>query len=374
MVLLAGALIATGFWLAWPRDPLLMKVARPIVRVDTVKQELCWLSAHQLLIVTTEEESCYTEDRNGSLATAPWQGSADVLDLTTHTKTHLVALTNLLKRTSSPDWGSLGEFEISPDGVWLLWETHLMRGASSPYRHLARLDGTHYRDWSPEKGWWGEAFFLDAAHLVQMKGLTEKCLMVCDLQSPQNDREYRQAEQAKIGLAQYADRQPFFVRVVKSDNRKQDFAEIEVYRTEDQVQTLFGSMLDDEATRVRNAPSPIRTRKLAMPTGADLWQWTVSPQQRSIFYDIQNSRTSPLLSWLHRLLPHFSKKPTAREELWVSEADGQGMHAIGYIPIPSETPASDVARLEHLQWLPDGKQISFLYRDTLYVVSAKPKK
>jgi len=28
--------------------------------------------------------------------------------------------------------------------------------------------------------------------------------------------------------------------------------------------------------------------------------------------------------------------------------------------------------IEHLQWLPDGKQISFLHRGKLYVMSAKP--
>ena len=367
IVLIAGALTATGVWLALPRDPLLMEVARPLVHVDTRKQELCWLSAHQLLIVTTEEEPGYTEGRNGSLATAPWQGSADVLDTTTHTKTHIAALTSLLTRTTPPEWGALNGFEMSPDGVWLQWASHFQRGTSLPSKHLARLDGSHYREWRPY--YYEDGFFPDTLHLVQIEGY-EPMMMICDLQNPRNDREYRNLEQAKTVLAQYAIGHPVFIKVSEpNDNLRQGSTEIDTYRMEDRIQMLISSW-NERAGRARNPPRPIRTHELVLPTGTELVVTAVSPQQESILYNLRISQTNPLLSWLHRILPNFSTKPTDRFGLWVSGADGHGMHEIGSVPSPD----SAAFPLGDIHWLPDGKQISFFYHDTLYVVPAEPEK
>ena len=69
-------------------------------------------------------------------------------------------------------------------------------------------------------------------------------------------------------------------------------------------------------------------------------------------------------SWIdrlrHRLDPSTPLHTEREDEIWVSGLDGSQMTEIG----------SDSRPLFQLQWLPGGKQLSFLYREGLYTVPA----
>jgi len=117
-----------------------------------------------------------------------------------------------------------------------------------------------------------------------------------------------------------------------------------------------------------------------LPGAPGLCQEKVSPQETAILHYVQATRSQPLRVWLHRILSAVALKPTAREELWVSRPDGQGVHLIGYVPAKLNADGSvhdyhedQKGALANLQWLPGGKQVSFIYAGTLYVVPAEPE-
>ena len=82
-----------------------------------------------------------------------------------------------------------------------------------------------------------------------------------------------------------------------------------------------------------------------------------------------------MISWLHRLFPKIDSEPTLREGFWASRADGGGLREIGEVSLPWS--AHDhfwENTFDDIQWLPDGKQISFVYHGMLYIVPAEPEK
>jgi len=87
-----------------------------------------------------------------------------------------------------------------------------------------------------------------------------------------------------------------------------------------------------------------------------------SGQNSTILYDLRFETIPPLMGWLHRILPRIPATPRITEGLWVSRVDGTGMREIGHV-----SGANDRC-LEDIEWLPDGKHISFVYRGMLYTV------
>jgi hypothetical protein len=367
--MVAVALAVVAIWREWPRERLLIEVARPIVKMDAEKTSVCWRSTRQLLIVTTEQGASVADNGNGTPKWTAWKGYADLLDTTTHTRSRLTALTDLLKRTSVYSVGQPTSFELSPDGTWLLWDTFAFNYWLLP--RAAHMDGTHYRKWDCYRD--EDTFFLDSHSLVQMNMNPNVPMMVVrDLLNPKNDREYSKPEQAKAILARYAAEQPVFITVPQPGSDvvgTQTRANIEMYRTQDWLQRIHA-----EDNGGQGAPTPIQTWTLEFPMGAILQRAKVSPQQRAIFFDRAGSQLSPLLIWLHRMIPKFNPKPTINEALWVSHADGRGLREVGYVPAQPGVSGSPTDGLKDVQWLPDGKQVSFVYHGTLYVVPAVPGK
>ena len=99
-----------------------------------------------------------------------------------------------------------------------------------------------------------------------------------------------------------------------------------------------------------------------------------SPDQRMILYHLLSAYTSPVQALLRLIHSGSSKPPLETESLWVSETDGQGFHEIGHVVVPFVP--QDIAGeaenvLTHVEWLPGGNQVAFVYRHTLYVVAVK---
>jgi len=377
--MIAVALVVVTIWRAWPRERLLIEVARPIVKVepewsnysDPENEETYWLTSNQLLIVTPDQNNRDRDrhDLYGNYAQKTWQGSADILNTKTHTRSHLSALTDLIERTTVRPMWRPDRFELSPDGTWIQWQTY--SGSDGwPLPRAARLDGTHYREWFRDKRG-QENFFLDSRHICQIEANAQPSMKVRDLQSPNQDKKCSTPEQTDAVLAQYALHQPLYIDVPAFDDEgASGEVEVDTYRMQARLQLRLSSW-----GRAHQSPKPLLVKKIVLPTGAKLRSGGISPQQQSLCFDLHMSRTPPLFDWLHRIIPAFAIRPAVTTEtLWMSRTDGAGMHEIGYVPAPLDENGDQAQQIRHLEWLPDGKQISFIYRDTLYVVPAVPEK
>jgi len=369
---IVGSVLAVAvFWWIWPRERMLMDVARSIEGVNLGKQSAYWVSSHQILLITSP--SMWEQgNSSGGTATKKEQISAELLDTANGMTTPLAGFTALLNKTGRTPF----RVEMSPDGDWLLWQDVYVAPRKSGVRgwrfpstgeYSAHLDGTHFRAWMPAHV--DETFFLDSQYLVRLRSW-KPMLTVCDLSDPTKDRQYPKPEQAQTILTRYAAHQPVFNTVrYPNGGYLQDSAQVESYHTEDRLQRLLS--LQNEG---RGAPQPIQVHPLTFPGGSSLGDSEYAPQGRAVFYQLSVSRLPPLQAWLNRLLPRLDLKPMETEELWVSAGDGQGLHKIGSVPIKSDANGSSEDHLLYCQWLPDGRQISLVYHNKLYVVPAVPEK
>jgi len=163
--LLLAALGIVGIGLAWPHEPLLTQVGRPVIKADSMKQDLCWLSVDRLLIVTTKQVGGFVRGKAHPAVWTKWQGSADLLDTSNHKTSHLTDLTDLLQRTIGNSEEAPMEFKASPDSQWLFWNTYT-GNHGTPLPHSARLDGTHYR--ALHRTFMNNNFFFNSHSLVQI--------------------------------------------------------------------------------------------------------------------------------------------------------------------------------------------------------------
>jgi hypothetical protein len=69
--------------------------------------------------------------------------------------------------------------------------------------------------------------------------------------------------------------------------------------------------------------------------------------------------------WMDKILARINFTRGVPMELWVSRIDGTGMHLVG-----SEPYMTDEDLLCDLQWLPDGKRITFTFRGSVFAVPA----
>ena len=355
--LMLGILGAVGIGLAWPRERLLLTVARPVVRMDPTKENAVWLSTDRLLMVNVEQNSVTGRFKNGSLTLLKqrWEVSADLLDTHTGVRTPQAELTRRLMAAPSDS------FEASPDGRWFFWDTGMLGRQSGYLSHAMQLDGSHYREWKHREPI-GDHFFPDARHLVQMTA--PDTMIVRDLLDAAQDRKYSEPEQIRAVLTRYAVQQPFWIRVDASRKHPtDDCVEIDTYATQDRLRLLA-------ALHHQDAVKPLQKREIRLPEGVEFEEGAASPPQKFVFYNAHKTRTNALLSWMHRILPKFDPKPTAALGLWGSRDDGSSLHEIGHIPVPLDANGNPRDWLTDLQWLPDGKEISFVYRGTLYRVAA----
>ncbi len=363
---LTFAVVAAAGWIVRPRERLLTNLAHPLIPFNVEAQQAVWVSPNQLLLLTTQP--------NGNFA--QWQGTAEILNTSTMSRKNLAALTDLLKRQIVSPLSAPQGFDASPDGKWLRWETPPPKGTEVTESTVC-LDGTNYSETSYDSAnerSQEEEFFLDARHLVRMSGRSP-IMVVRDLLDPSQDKTYTASEQAKPILAHYASREPVFASITDpAESVDNGYVEIETYRTQDRMQRIFANGLPTQS-----APTPLMTRKQKLPEGATLLESKISRQQ-GIVYHLAVARMPSLFAWLNRLSPTFALKSTLTEELWVSRADASEMHEIGYVPVKLEAQGNAVGIgvpeyfLGDIRWLPDGKQISFVYGNSLYVMSAETGK
>src|SRR5262249_55625630 len=122
------------------------------------------------------------------------------------------------------------------------------------------------------------------------------------------------------------------------------------------------------------------------PPGArsDSTSLTISPQGDRVAWAFETDSVPSWSSWLHKIFPSYRVTSHHVCELWVSRLDGNDMHEVGHLELNPQTsiPQSSMAvarqlltyalqdHPDQIRWLPDGKRLSFLYKDALYTVPA----
>ena len=370
LILLFGTLTAAGVGLGWPRERLLTDVAHPILKLKTESVETLWLSAHQLLLVTTTEEPELMKARNGVSPSSGWKGVVELFDTATGVQTPLPRLTDLLQGTLVSPGATPGNFATSPDGAWILWYTakRSSRGAIPHVTsHVAQLDGAHYRTWYHSA--LESAFFLDSRRLGFMT-LGKPGITLCSLYASTPDQKISTMVEADAIMASSEAQHPNYITAGEAEDANAAGAvEIGSYRNHDSWHHYFFS-----SRQPQNPLQPFQKHILQLPVGAKLQSSEASPQQQFLWYHLQTAQTPPFFVWLHRLFPNLSVKPVLTESLWISRPDGKGMQELGYVLTHPDADGDPEDLLGNIQWLPDGKMISFVYHGTLYVLPVNTEK
>ena len=112
----------------------------------------------------------------------------------------------------------------------------------------------------------------------------------------------------------------------------------------------------------------VRKFKIHMPSYVVLVDLAFSPHGDRIAWVLMQTHPSPASALLHRILPMVKLVPKTVTGLWVSQIDGSNLHEIGHLDNPSGP--NKIPPIDYVRWLPDGKKLSFVYRDALYTVPA----
>ena len=97
-----------------------------------------------------------------------------------------------------------------------------------------------------------------------------------------------------------------------------------------------------------------------------------SPQGDRIAWVLTVSETPPFNNVLGRLFPSSAMQNQEILGIWVSQIDGSKMHEVGHIkkPLRPFNDNTETDNLDDIEWLPDGRHLSFVYKDTLWMIEA----
>jgi hypothetical protein len=120
--------------------------------------------------------------------------------------------------------------------------------------------------------------------------------------------------------------------------------------------------------------APARSPKswnVTMPPQSVRGKMMLSPQADRILWIVEK-QSSWVSSWLSRLPFAYNRPYSGDEAIYVSQLNGTGMRQLFSAPTQRQRrgPTTMIkVPLTEIQWLPDGKRISFVYEDSLYLAS-----
>lgn len=103
-----------------------------------------------------------------------------------------------------------------------------------------------------------------------------------------------------------------------------------------------------------------------LPQGAQVLEVVSSETGDRLAWSVRFFRQPPLYGLLRPAYRYIGQGYGQSIELWVSDRDGRNLRRIGIQEL--EKPGEIVPNC--LAWLPDGRRVSFLYLDSLYVIEA----
>ena len=220
-------------------------------------------------------------------------------------------------------------WELSPDKKWILWT---VRGDNIVY--AAKLDGRDYRKWNVA------------------------------------------GEERQISRIRWQDNRNWFVEQKNFKTNKP----VSILRGDVEIQkpNSLQPAINFEGYQDWNLSFPPRAYQTllssaALPANTQIMtKHTDNARQRvALLIDCKRRPHYPL--WLERLLPQSWKRERSRIELWTCKPDGTEGKYAGYIteewkPLSTIPGSSELVVPQSLRWLPDGKRISFLYKEILRIV------
>ncbi len=330
LIFVAGLLgiVAIGTTLL-PQEPLLLDRAVKVVDVPG------WWSPE-----STACDYRWVSDTVLFTGTGEWRLNNPILyDILSHRQTPLTLLQKHLQKEN--DMGT-NDWELSPDGKWLLWTMELYSDVRA-----ARLDGSGFQivalpppgntvgliGWEEDSHHWrAEGFDYSSGKLTNVFG--------GDVSLP-----------GKGHSLPLSAGEAFFhsdsVRVDKDSN-------CIVVRLPE-----AGYVADSKGKSVTLRPP--RDRKII-----DIVQ---SNEGNQLAWLLVSVRTPLMAKWLRLLYPRYAVPPHTYIEMWLSRLDGSDMREVGYIV--AEGDADEAEQPDNLRWLPSDKKISFLYKEALWTVAAE---
>jgi hypothetical protein len=363
---LGAIFVAALVFLCWPREPRLLDQAARVSDANYAnwgRFKKYWLSSHELLT-------------SGAL-----DGDALVRrDLRSGTVTKLTALAQVHAAPSSIEDLLYPEL-VSPDGRWFLKDS----GGSEWRMDVVSLEGDrrfhwskaalpvrlpHYEDgvpltivlWMPDSLRWAQ--FVDAPHSYSVEPSAAKCLYVLmgDIRMP--------GKVHAIPVASTSPLNPFFASIFSYSKQGCDA----VLLTQDRVLFCTVSSYDGQGSKAEISELDLQSNDrllnhvaVTVPAYGMLQNMSIAPTGDHIAWVYRHDYVPPLAGLLHRLWPSYVIRPQSKTSLWISRSDGSHFHELGYVD--TRTTADDALDLHPLQWLPDGKTLSFDHEGALWTLS-----
>lgn len=345
-----------------------------------------WLSPHELLVFTGANRRSLQAIR---------------YDTRTGRQTPLPALTRELRTARL-----LRMLDVSPNGRWLLWAD---KGARPPRPVVTAIDGTQTFRWP--QGWHNTslAWLPDSSGWVRT-AQTRSGPSIQTYRIGSRRADYVPIAGGHIGFPLGITPQGYIITISGDDLTMMDSGEVfpppvwlpphamksnspyaasirlpEFNPLEAMPLRLWGST-PTKARITRYRLSALGTRMGAGPrrrefsvnlparlnttTSARHAAAALSPDGTRIAWLLYSEEVAPPLEqWTARMLSPvliLQRPPRYRLHLYISNADGTGMRAVGHVDVPRGDRSRSV-----LRWTPDGKRLSFVYNHALWTVPAR---
>lgn len=278
-----------------------------------------------------------------------WQ--ACQYDLVTNQSAPLPRLSLLL---SKKDY-SLASLAVSYDGAWMFIQDRIDMFAT-------RLDGTAYLHCSGTLVYWtGNAHQLVAFDEDAKRLYYQAHIYSAD--TPANRQTLR------IGPAHFVnalDKNHYFSGNVHMTTKHtlivddwQDHDGITGGLLHGTIHILRGDLV--------GVPAALHTFTVTLPQ-QELSGMDYSRDGEHVAWLFKSEHAAGVTGWLHRLIPAFKVQEAVTSEIFVSAIDGTEMRSLGRVEESAGTASQPT--LAALQWLPDGKHLSFICHNALWKIRA----
>jgi hypothetical protein len=337
VVAVGGMALAGRFW---PRERLLLQRATWVANVEDWYGDYewhlgCyWLSDREIL------HERFTGNPNSP------QRAIYRRNIATGAETIQPALTKLLNAFD----GNRVHSTVSPDGKWLVCSSRFgdtLLVELNTGRHYT-YEGYGYKSisWMADSRHWVEEEIMNEDETLYLRDV-EKPTVTQERVLPKNSLLHDYHYEYELGYIQTSDRA--LLSPWPNDTDKTH-----------QVEFLW--------CRLPDSAKPVSKVTVRFPDGARCRNISISPNGDRVAWEFHFTQKSPLVAWLHRLIPRVPAEPQQVFAIWVSRLDGGEMHEVGHLLSGKEAEDDDSAF--GLDWLPGGKRLSFGYDDALYTVPA----
>jgi len=318
----AAILVLAGAGIVYLRQASrsLVQRSRPLVNVrgwwkeDTLERPYTWLS----------ETSLFSHS-------GWWRLSGPfTYDISTNIKTPLTRLQSLL--------GSDGDdqtafWELSPDRRHIAWNIECYDTI-----HTATIDGREHKKWNLEGPGYGNSVsgltWLSDGHRWNASTI---------------DYESGKDRLSSIGDALGIERKPEALAK----------ANAEALALAEPVLTVDNGVCEVDYTTAG------RTNRLTfrdLDHGGLIAEVEVSPDHKHFAWTVGGVSVPPLIRLLHRIDPGYSFESRLYSSLFISGIDGSNVREVGRIEV------KDDGVIQFLQWMPNGRTVTYVYRDEIYAI------